>query len=82
MTSKVRGHKKDDMNAVCRMLGAGYRCHRNFDRAPFVIGVVKSRRLIVGEGTCAWGHLLESGRSETEIEIDGKHPVVLYKFLL
>jgi len=40
------------MNAVCRMLGAGYRCRRNFDRAPFIVGLVTSRRLTVGERTC------------------------------
>jgi len=63
------------MNAVCRMLGAGYRCHRNFDRAPFIMAVVKSRRLTEGEGTCTL-------RKEIEIDFDGKHAVVLYKFLL
>ena len=52
------------MNAVCRMLGVCNRYRRNFDRAPFITGGVKSRRLAVGERTCAWGHLLESGRSE------------------
>jgi len=39
------------------------------------MAVVKSRRLTEGEGTCTL-------RKEIEIDFDGKHAVVLYKFLL
>jgi hypothetical protein len=73
------------MNAVCRMLGACNRCRRNFDRTPFIIGVVKSRRLTVGERKHVHGEpFWKAGalRTEIELDFDGRRPVVLYKFIL
>jgi hypothetical protein len=56
------------------------------DRAPFIVGVVKSRTLTVRERTYSvhGDTFWKAVALKTEIEIDfqGRHPVVLYKFIL